>query len=459
VTVSKPSLLGRRAALVVALDRSVAFLLVAGSLLCVATCSGATGVASEAAAAPESKAKPAAPVAVPEKGAVSGQSAPASKAEPASAQNPAAGAAVEPLAPFRASLDELAAGRRTEPVRVLWLGDSHTSADFASDVVRGALWKRYGSGGPGFLRLGVQPYRHSRARVEQGGKWQRKPEQPSRRSLVADGVFGLCGMRSVPEAGAWASVQLKGTELARDSQVRWSILHRLPKGASLSIKLGQKSFALDEQSKTEEVDGSSIRRLVLAGAPNDELRVEYGSGAPELFGAYVEGTKPGVVLDTCGIEGARVATALAWDAAAWQAEVRERRPDLLVVAFGTNEAFDDGRVERYGGELTELLRRVRAASPETACWIVGPPDAAERTGGTKARVLDVTAVQRRAALELGCGFVSELELMGGEGSFSEWMSADPPLARRDRIHLTPAGYERVGAALVEQLLPSAPPAR
>ncbi len=455
MTVSKPSALGRRASLVVALDRSVAFLLVAGSLLCVATCSGANGVASEAAAAPESNAEPTAPGAVPEKGTASGQSAPASKAEPATAADPAA---VEPLASFRASLDELAAGRRGEPVRVLWLGDSHTSADFTSDVVRGALWKRFGSGGPGFLRLGVQPYRHSRARVEQGGKWQRKPEQPSRRSLVADGVFGLCGMRSVPEAGAWASVQLKGTELARDTQVRWSILHRLPKGASLSIKLGQKSFALDEQSKTEEVEGSSIRRLVLTGAPTDELRVEYGSGSPELFGAYIEGTKPGVVLDTCGIEGARVATALAWDAAAWQAEVRERRPDLLVIAFGTNEAFDDGRVDRYGGEFTELLRRVRAASPETACWIVGPPDAAERTGGTKARVLDVTAVQRRAAADLGCGFVSELELMGGEGSFSEWMSAEPPLARRDRIHLTPAGYERVGAALVEQLLPTTQPA-
>jgi lysophospholipase L1-like esterase len=433
-------------------------LLVAGSLLCVATCSGAGGVASEAVAAPESGAKPTAPEAAPENTPASGQSAAAAKTEPAPGANPPAGSAAEPLASFRRALEELAAGRRGEPVRVLWLGDSHTSADFTSDVVRDALWERYGSGGPGFLRLGIQPYRHSRARVEQGGKWQRKPEQPSRRSLVADGVFGLCGMRSVPESGAWASVQLKGTELAGDATVRWSVLHRLPKGASLSIKLGKKSFALDEQSQTEEVQGSSIRRFVLTGAPTDELRVEYGSGSPELFGAYVEGTKPGVVLDTCGIEGARVATALAWDAAAWQAEVRERRPDLLVVAFGTNEAYDDGRVERYGAELTELLRRVRAASPETSCWIVGPPDAAERGGGTKARVLDVTAVQRRAATDLGCSFVSELELMGGEGSFTEWMGADPPLARRDRIHLTPAGYERVGAALVEQLLPSTQPA-
>jgi lysophospholipase L1-like esterase len=442
---------------VAALDRTVAFLLVAGSLLCVATCSGAGGVAPEAVAAPDANVKSRAPQPAP-------GSAPAPRDVQASTATPHDGAKldaasnVEPLASFRAALAELGAGRRTTPVRVLWLGDSHTSADFTTDVVRGALWKRYGSGGPGFVRLGVQPYRHSRARVEQGGKWQRKPEQPSRRSLVADGVFGLCGMRTVPEPGAWASVQLKGAALERDATVRWSILHRLPKGASLELELGKKSFALDEQTQTERVDGSSIRRLVLTGAPNDELRVEYGAGSPELFGVYVEGDEPGVVLDTCGIEGARVATPLAWDAAAWQAEVRARRPDLLVVAFGTNEAFDDGRVERYGGELTELLRRVRAASPDTACWIVGPPDAAERGGGTKARVLDVTAVQRRAAEELGCGFVSSLELMGGEGSFTEWMSAEPPLARRDRIHLTPPGYERLGAALVERLLPGSAPA-
>ncbi len=441
-----------RPSFIVGLDRTLTCLLVAASLVGVVTCSGASAAPPPLVAAPHGNAEssPASPGA-PETTSNAGVSPPrAEGVEPP--------AVADPFGSFRTALNELRAGQRKEPVRVLWLGDSHTSADFTTDVVRGALWQRYGVGGPGFVRLGVQPYRHARVRLEHGGRWQRRPEQPSRRSLVADGVFGLCGMRSVPEAGAWASVKLRGSDLAADAEVRFTLLYRLPKGAELGVRLGKKSLVLDETTEGFEPPGSSIRRVLLTGLAADELRVERRAGAPEVFGVYVEGSEPGVVLDTCGIEGARVATALAWDESAWQAEVRARRPDLLVLAFGTNEAFDDGRVERYGPELVELVRRVRAASPQTACWIFGPPDAADREGGTKARVLDVTAVQRRAAEELGCGFVSGLDLMGGEGSFGSWMSQDPPLARRDRIHLTPPGYERLGTAAVDWLLPAPAPA-
>lgn len=367
-----------------------------------------------------------------------------------------------PLAPFLRELTGLVAGKRKEPVRLLWLGDSHTAADYMTDAVRRSLSDEYGAAGPGFVRIGVPHYRHARARFETVGKWRRLPQQPSRRSAVLDGVFGLCGMRTVPEDGAAATVRLHATGLAPEAPVRFTVLYRLPENAALRVQFRDGTRVLrsgEEASGAEralgevsQAPGSPVQRLVIDGQVRDELRVEHVAGSPEVFGVFADGARPGVVVDTCGIDGARVATALAWDEEAWRAEVAARRPDLAVLAYGTNEAFDEAAPQRYAAEYEKLLARLRGAVPGLPCWIVGPPDAWDRAGRAMARVVEITEVQRRAATELGCGFVSARELMGGEGSFSAWRKTTPPLARADGVHLSSEGYETLGAALGKALL-------
>ena len=44
--------------------------------------------------------------------------------------------------------------------------------------------------------------------------------------------------------------------------------------------------------------------------------------------------------------------------------------------------------------------------------------------------------------------------MGGEGSFARWAKEKPPLAGLDRVHLTPAGYAKLGEAFARALLES-----
>ncbi len=442
------------------LERALTLLLVATSLISVVTCAGRGAIAPQ----PESQ---------PGQGPSSGTETPALSSDAATLEALDPHAVLEeapadqaeapagpssPIAPFFDALSDLKAGKRQEHVRIFWLGDSHTAADFLSDTVRDALWKENAEGGPGFVRVGLRPYRHGRARVDVVGKWQRVPYQPSRRSPSHDGVFGLAGIRTVPDLGASATVSLYRSKL--QGPVRWQLLYRLPAGARLRVRLGDADVVIDEKTESEAVEGSSIRRLVLEGSPEDELKVFHVAGSPELFGAYVESAStPGVVLDTAGIDGARVATALAWNAEAWQAELRDRSPDLLVIAYGTNEAFDRGAPEKYGPELEELVGRARTAVPGLPCFILGPPDSASRSGGSEPRVWEITRVQEAAAAKLGCQFVSLARSMGGEGSFETWMQEEPPLARRDRIHFTVDGYERQGELLSPAFTSPAPPAR
>jgi lysophospholipase L1-like esterase len=67
-------------------------------------------------------------------------------------------------------------------------------------------------------------------------------------------------------------------------------------------------------------------------------------------------------------------------------------------------------------------------------------------------VVEIEDALRQAAERLGCGFFSLREAMGGDGAFVRWMREIPALARGDRIHLMPAGYERLGEAVADALI-------
>jgi hypothetical protein len=61
-------------------------------------------------------------------------------------------------------------------------------------------------------------------------------------------------------------------------------------------------------------------------------------------------------------------------------------------------------------------------------------------------------LQRRAAIQAGCGFWDSFHAMGGEGSYARWMEMEPPLTWSDLVHLSSEGRELVGHTLADALL-------
>ena len=356
-----------------------------------------------------------------------------------------------PLAGFFQALGELQRCQRQSHVRVLWLGDSHTNADFLSGTVRSALREAFGDGGPGFVRIGTKPYRHDGMKLGREGAWNIDPDPPARRSLQDDGVFGLSGTRAVPQADASWSAQVVSRDAPTDEPARFELSYNLPLGSSFSLELGPRKLRVDLKTAAD-VAASGVAHLTLTAPLKSQLRLTPERGAPRLFGVIIERTaKPGVVLDTLGIDGARLETPLAWNEAAFVDEVARRSPELFVVAFGTNEAFDALKVDKYANHLRDLVGRLRSGAPHASCLVLGPTDAPVGDGSLP-RVAEVSAVLQRAAAPLGCSFVSLQQLMGGEGSFAKGMRAKERLAQHDKLHLTPKGYQELGAALSKLLL-------
>jgi lysophospholipase L1-like esterase len=428
-----------------------AFFVAVGALLVAATCSRESRLET-AHAAPPVAGPPPSPAAPPPTFATPLPAAPSASEAP-SVTPPSVPPAPTALAlpRFDQALAALEAKKRSEPVRIVWFGDSHTAADFMTGVVRRRLAERFGAGGPGLVRIGANTYRHEGVKIVRDGRWKIEPEPPSRRTSEGDTALGYEGMRAIA-VDAHARVELRIDARAVQGTVRYELLFDLPRGSSFNVAVGATKHLIDARSHVTRVSGSPILRVRLEGAASDPFEISAPSGFPRFYGVLAEGSTPGVVLDTSGIDGARVATPLAWSPNVLAAELRARAPDLVVIAYGTNEAFDNRRAEIIGTELTTLVERVRSGVPSADCLVIGPPDAAAPDFSSLPHVAEIEDALGRAAARLGCGFFSLRAAMGGDGAFGRWLRESPPLSRGDRIHFTPAGYEKLGNAVAEALL-------
>ena len=355
-----------------------------------------------------------------------------------------------------AAFARLDADQADDDVRIVQFGDSHTAADVQTGAVRRSLQDRFGDGGRGFVAIG-RPWSHyvvPGVRVGMSGEWSPDKAKlgPSPKS---DGSYGLSGVGLVTRragARAWTDIQAKTTraDVAYLEQ---------PGGGSFDVFVD--GVRLVRVSTRADRTGSAFRAFDVAEASPHQLEVRsVGDGEVRIFGATLDRTQNGVVVDALGINGARISQPLAWNEEHWSEQLRHRAPSLVVLAYGTNESVDESMPQAtYERQLVDLLGRIARAVPTASCLLLGPPDRAipskdGKDAGwvTAPKILEIVASQRRVAEAAGCGFYDQLAAMGGEGSIAAWAAEDPPRAQRDRVHLTKEGYQELGSGFASDLL-------
>jgi lysophospholipase L1-like esterase len=181
-------------------------------------------------------------------------------------------------------------------------------------------------------------------------------------------------------------------------------------------------------------------------------------GAVRIFGLALDRTQPGVVVDTFGINGAQIFTPLRWNEAHFAEQLRHRSPDLVILAYGTNEALEPGLKDAdYERKVVEMLGRIARAVPFASCLLLGPPDLARKPKGatewtTWPRILEIAALQQRIAQAGGCAFYDQLAAMGGAGSITAWAAEQDPRASWDHVHLKRSGYAQLANGLAADIL-------
>lgn len=143
----------------------------------------------------------------------------------------------------------------------------------------------------------------------------------------------------------------------------------------------------------------------------------------------------------------------------------EDAPDLVIIAYGTNEGFDDLLDPRaYERMLRAQIQRVHSESPGTPVLILGAPEAMRGDGGGRCAgdvehrwkapdMLGVVRdVQYRVAAQMGVAFWDWKGRMGGDCSAFALTQGDAPLMRGDHVHFTFAGGDWIGSLLAADLI-------
>jgi lysophospholipase L1-like esterase len=320
--------------------------------------------------------------------------------------------------------------------------------------LREALQTRFGDGGPGIVHVGYKAYRHEGVRIEIKGKWATTPKGPSTAVRSGDGIFGLGGVL-LAGTGDGPRATITVTDAALPAALTWDLCYKLdtPNDEIQLTLSGQPERML--RAKPGERIGVLQHLALQSTGPSPSLRALPLGGQPRFCGVTIEtdpAKSPGVVLDTLGINGARLATPLAWSEAEWVAEVSRRPPALTILEYGTNESGDHTiKVEQYVENLRRVMARVRAAAPEGDCLVLAPTDRADHVDAMEHTPLVVEAL-RTAARASGCGFWDTYATMGGKGSIAVWRGETPPRAGPDGVHLHPRGYRELGDKLAKELL-------
>jgi lysophospholipase L1-like esterase len=364
-----------------------------------------------------------------------------------------------------AFFERLAALERGEvpEVRVLWLGDSHVAADFLTGHVRKLLQARFGDAGPGLVMPGApwRYFRHDRARSRGDGGF----ETSGLGREAVDPLVGLWGVSLVPRGEGSASLD------AVFAEAEVAALASSGEGC-LAVSLdGVTAFAGDVG---EAVDGGPTPCARVEGAvlkdggvvafveargdeeaPRQLVVRDACGGAVRVLGADLRSGRPGILVDSVGVNGAEIGWLGRPDRELRRVLLERLDPALVVASFGTNDMGRGDLVpEDFEAEATGLLTALREDAPDAALLVTGPIDRASRSR----RVSRLLAVNEPAVIRalgaasaaVGGAFVDQRALMGGDGAIRAW--ARRGRAARDLVHLSRPGYETLAESIVGLLL-------
>jgi lysophospholipase L1-like esterase len=352
---------------------------------------------------------------------------------------------------------------RSRPVHILQIGDSHTANDNFAGAWRDILQARYGDAGRGVLPPG-RPwagYAMRQVSVSQSPNWSQQTVLTARKA-GGDAIFGVSGFRlSAPPAGGELTLQAENGHAFRRFVV---CAASGPTAGVMTLSLGGQAASVQLRAQQTGALCSSLT----ADAPTTAATVTAGAGVDLLSWGVFSG-QPGVVVSNLGVTSSELVTMGLNGDEALSAELAAYAPDLIVLAYGTNEgfhsAFSSADTEAV---LRAQIARLRRLAPGTPILLLAAPDAqsknraslANSDQGHRARLgadgwfsppalEDVRVVQRRVAASEHVALWDWGVRMGGVGSARTWVSAG--LMHADHVHYTPLGGQRLAERLQADL--------
>jgi lysophospholipase L1-like esterase len=344
------------------------------------------------------------------------------------------------LKPFFEKLYRLKKEKRGT-INILHLGDSHIQGGYMTQQVRQNFQLAFGNAGRGFvvpLRVAGtnEPYSY---RSESAAKWE------SKRMVFPDQALpiGLSGV-SIRTEDENASLTLSVnnyTDLNYGFNRVTTFFFKEPRSYNLVIQdsLNQALGFVGNFSPSAVMHSASINLPGLYNKLNfSTLKSLQTQNRFTLFGFNLENGQPGILYHSIGANGAKYKHYLSTDYLIEQTPAL--KPDLIILALGTNEALDHPYSDpKLSEQISTLITRLKQQNPGAVFIISTHPDTYKKK--TK-RNPGIENVQEKLIEAVGIHKVACFDLYkagGGKHSADDWKEAS--LLRDDGVHFTRAGYE------------------
>jgi lysophospholipase L1-like esterase len=383
-----------------------------------------------------------------------------------------------PVAPVEADLDEDAKvtptleGHRTPPpgrrgLVILQIGDSHTAADFLTGELRRRLQARYGRGAPGYITAG-RPHigvRTDALKIAASAGWTyRSLQKPE----AAPAEFWLSGYNAVAAAAGESMTFSTGRPQAFET-IEIEAL-RQPGGGSIDVKLDgvvETTYSLAASQRTPVV----IRLLPTRGATDRmrELSIKTrDSGPVSIASVAIYNKRTGVTYNSIGYPGAQASLLNKFSNRLLANDLIRINPRIVVLSFGTNEAFNEKlELAAYAESYERMIEKIKSVLPGVVIVVIGPPDfavPAPTTGTSRAgagdcawhtppRLAEIRKVQHDIAERQGLVYWNWASIMPSECGAHRWATASPQLMAKDRVHFTIQGYKKSAEIFLKTLIP------
>ena len=381
---------------------------------------------------------------------------------------------LDTLKPYFAKLAAAAPASGKRPVHIVQIGDSHTAGDVLPGAWRTLLQARYGNGGRGVLAAG-RPWdgyvtRGVTASMAPGwrisatfGKGSADPRAPM-------GLASYSLTSILP--GAAIGLTADTPAMAFDRFVLCALTSPIGPNLtvpSLTVRIGSIEQRIDLAAPTVAPRCTTMT----SATPQMAVQVVAGNGAVTITSLATFRDQGGVTLSNLGVVGAQLLHFGRTDDAVIAGELHAYAPDLIVLAFGTNEGFSPKFDPRgYEAMLRGQIDRLRILAPGVPILLLGAPDALTRNAALKDNADGVLlgcpdagaaplfappalgrvrAIQRDVASDLGIAFWDWQAAMGGPCAARAWTDAEPPLMRPDHVHFLRAGGQILAARLQADL--------
>lgn len=333
-------------------------------------------------------------------------------------------------------------------VSIIQFGDAHTSTGYFTETLRHLMQQRFGDAGIGWVTpVGITEQKDITVK-RSAYQWD---IISSRTTLQAD--FPMGGYIAKPKRNG-AEIKVVLNSAKRDKGL-WDIRLMVKGKTTVPISIIDSKGRADLTYSMMNLIPDQWRVMNAVTTMPFTIKAD---NSVELGGLWIQKhDQAGVIVSAIGMKEAQLITWNQWSPQ-WLSELQTTNSDLVILEYGTNEAFDEKLdAKEYRKNLISSVKRIRKQLPNTVILLMSPPDLMVK-GKVQSSCSErmpisyekVKSTQVAVAQSENLLYWDWQKAMGGDCNIAKWHAEG--LAEKDLIHLTPLGYEISAEMLYKSLL-------